>query len=146
MAGDTILNLMVSHHALLEVLFVSFLDEAKDKSKTAEVSLSELTWEMQKHFFAEENAIFNFPPLKIIGVWEIIKQLEKEHAIMLEQLKGFSENLNNIKDEDVNKFHALMESHRKIEELNLYPRLDSGLQEDQKRKIISRISEIPIKK
>lgn len=144
--SDTILSLMISHHALLEALFVSFRDEARDKTPSAEATLSELIWETKKHFFAEENAIFNFPPLKIIKVWDIIKQLEKEHVIMLESLQNFSDNLKNIKSEEIEDFHDLLESHRKIEELNLYPRLDKGMRENEKKQIISRINEIPIAK
>lgn len=146
MAEETILNIMVAHHALLESFFGIFATEAKKKSLRASEYLTELVWEMKKHFFAEESAIFDFPPLKIMGVWEIVKQLKKEHVIMLEDLREFLENPEAIKDEAVNDFHSLLENHRKIEELNLYPRLDSGMQEDQKRLVISRINEIPINK
>jgi len=132
MNQDTILNLMISHHAFLEVLFTSFKDEAKSKTERARSTLSELTWEMKKHFFAEESAIFDFPPLKIAGVWVIIEQLKKEHVIMLESLQNFSDNLNNIKDGEIEDFYNLLESHRKIEELNLYPKLDSDLQSTDK--------------
>ena len=146
MAEETILNLMINHHALLEVLFVSFKDEVKDKTKIAESTLSELTWEMKKHFFAEEAAIFDFPPLKIIGVWTIVEQLKKEHVLMLEDLKYFSDNLSDLSESKVDDFYSLLENHRKIEEINLYPRLDSGLQPLQRQQIIGRISEIPINK
>jgi len=142
--SDTILSLMISHHALLETLFASFNDEAKAKAPSAEATLSELMWEMKKHFFAEESAIFDLPPMKIMGVWEIIKQLKKEHIIMIESLQGFYDNLKDVKNEEIDGFHDLLERHRKIEELNLYPRLDEGMKEEQRRQIITRINQIPI--
>jgi hemerythrin superfamily protein len=144
MAEDTILSLMINHHSLLEVLFESFKDESQHKTPTTGTTLSEFMWEMKKHFFAEESAIFDLPPLKIVGVWEIIKQLKKEHVIMLENLQSFSDNLESIKEEDINNFHDLLENHRKIEELNLYPKLDENMLEAQKTQIISRINEIPM--
>lgn len=142
---NQILDLMVAHHALLEALFASFKDEAKDKSSKASASLSELTWEMQKHFFSEESAIFNYPQLRTMGVSVVVNQLKKEHEKMLSDLQNFSENLPNIGDEEIESFHNLLESHRKIEELNLYPRLDKDLQDSQKRQIVARINEIPMK-
>lgn len=146
MAEENILNLMVAHHALLESLFVTFRDEFKTGSRRADSTLSELLWEMEKHFFAEENAIFNFPPLKIMGVWEIVKHLKGEHIIMLEKLHDFSENPENIKDTNIEDFHNILENHRKTEEIDLYPKLDAGMTTSQKEQIISRLNEIPIKK
>jgi len=146
MVEKNILNIMVSHHNLLEILFASFRDEVKTNSQRTERSLSELIWETKKHFFAEENAIFNFPPLKIIGVWEIVKHLKGEHVIMLEKLQNFLDNFEDIKDQDMDDFHNILENHRKIEEADLYPKLDEGMTASQKTQIILRLNEIPIKK
>jgi hemerythrin-like domain-containing protein len=146
MKEDTILNLMINHHALIESMFSLFRDEAKEKSPKTNVSLSELTWEIKKHFFTEENAIFNIPlvQLKDIGVFEMINQLKNEHVVMLNTLKFFSEKPSNVNDNDMEEFSNLLESHRKLEEKELYPRLDKELQDNQKGQIISRIDEIPI--
>ena len=48
---NTISNLMISHHVLLEVLFTLFRDEAKEKFPKHEAALGELIWETRKHFF-----------------------------------------------------------------------------------------------
>ena len=144
MAEDSILNLMVAHHALLEAMFFLFRDEAKEKSSRAVSSLYDLTWEMKKHFFAEENAIFDFLPLKSMEIFNIINALKEEHIIMLNDLKKFSDNLARITDDEIENFYQLLENHRKIEEKNLYPRLDKELRDIQKKQIISRINEIPI--
>jgi len=146
MPEDTILNLMVSHHALLETIFVLFRDEAKEKSKRAEATLSELLWEVRKHFFTEENAIFDFFPLRSMNVFTMINHLKDEHLVMLDSLKKFSDNLPEITDEEIEKFYNLLESHREIEEKELYPKLDKELREEQKRQVIDRINEIPIHK
>lgn len=146
MAEDTILNLMLNHHALLWALFTLFRDEAKEKSPRAFATLSELAWETKKHFFAEENAIFDFLPMKNYGVLEIINVLKDQHIKILNDLKKFSDNFAELTDEEIGEFYKLLESHRKIEELNLYPKLDKELRDEQKRQVITRINEIPISK
>jgi Hemerythrin HHE cation binding domain len=144
MAEENILDLMVSHHTLIETMFVVFRDEARQNSPEKEASLSELAWEVKKHFFTEENAIFNLPQIKDMGVFKIIEQLKKEHIIMLSSLERFSKNLPDINNDEMEEFHKLLESHRKIEEVALYPKLDKELQESQKKQVIFRIDEIPI--
>lgn len=144
MAEDTILNLMIAHHALLETMFALFRDEAREKSSKTGASLSELTWETRKHFFIEENAIFDYLPLKSMDVLKTINQLKDEHIVMLDNLKNFSATLPEVKNEELESFHNLLESHRTVEEKDLYPRLDKELAMIQKRKIVSRIEQIPI--
>jgi iron-sulfur cluster repair protein YtfE (RIC family) len=146
MAEDNILKLMVAHHALLNVLFELFKVEAKEKSSRVQASLSELAWETKKHFFAEENAVFDFIIMENYGVLEVINQLKDEHIEMLNQLKKFSEKVPEISDEELEKFHALLESHREVEEKNLYPKLDKEMRPEQKQQIVARINEIPLTK
>jgi hemerythrin-like domain-containing protein len=146
MAEDTILNLMLNHHALLGAIFSLFVDEAKEKSPKAEATLSELSWEVRKHFFTEETAIFDFLPVRNMNVFEMINQLKDEHLIMLDDLKKFSDNLAAVTDGEIEKFYGLLERHRQTEENELYPKLDRELRDEQKRQVIQRINEIPIHK
>ena len=144
MAEDTILGLMVSHHALIEVLFSLFKNEAAAKSSKAADSLSDLTWEVKKHFFIEESAIFDFLPVKTMDLFKTVNHLKEEHTDMLSSLKNFSDNLAGIKDYEFESFHTLLEEHRETEEKILYPRLDKEMEDDQKRQIIHRINEVPV--
>lgn len=141
---DTILNLMISHHALIDALFVGFKDEAKDKSPRTEAALAEFSWELKKHFFAEENAIFDYFPLKTFEVFEVISHLKDEHLMMLIDLKRISDSLPEINERDIENFANLLEHHRQVEEKELYPKLDKDLREEQKKQIIHRIKEIPV--
>jgi len=143
---DNILNLMIAHHALLNALFILFRDQAAEKSPKTTVFLSELRWETQKHFFVEEKAIFDFVIMENYGVLATINQLKDEHLTMLNDLKKFEDSLAEATKEDLENFHNLMESHRKIEEGELYPKLDKELPPEQKAQIISRINEIPLTK
>jgi hypothetical protein len=143
---SNILNLMVAHHALLDALFALFRDQIRDGSPSSRVSLSELIWETNKHFFVEERAIFDFVPLENYGVLGTINQLKDEHITMLNDLKKFAEKLPEVKSEDMDNFHKSLESHRQVEEKDLYPKLDKELPEEQKKEIVARINEIPLTK
>lgn len=143
---DTILNLMINHHALIEAMFASFRDEAKERFPRAGVSLSELRWEIKKHFFTEENAIFDYLPLKSMDVFKTINQLKEQHIAMLIELQNFSDNLARVTEEEVESFYKLLEAHREIEEKNLYPKLDKEIAAEQKKQIIVHINQIPITK
>jgi hemerythrin superfamily protein len=144
MEESSILNLMVNHHVLLAALFTLFRDEARDKSPRTGSSLSELTWELKKHFFTEESAIFNLPQVKEMKIYETIQHLEGEHVEMLNSLKKFAEEMPNVNEEEIQKFYEMLEDHRETEEKELYPKLNAELQEEQKKIVISRIIEIPI--
>lgn len=153
MPEETILHLMLNHHALLWTLFIAFKDDAKENSPKTSASLSEFVWETKKHFFTEENAIFDYLPLKSMDVLETINHLKDEHLKMLSMLEKFSKSLSlgrsqtgeaEIKMEDVDRFHYLLESHREMEEKKLYPKLDKELAVVQRRQIVSRIEEIPM--
>jgi iron-sulfur cluster repair protein YtfE (RIC family) len=146
MENATILTLMISHHALLDALYVLFHGQETDKSQGVETSLSELSWETKKHFFAEETAIFDHLPLKNIEIWNIINRLRDEHLQMVNMLNKFTEDSPNVSEKEMEEFHNLMNSHREVEEKELYPRLDKELSDEQKRIIVSRINEIPLRK
>ena len=143
--NNSILNLMVSHHALLEALFVLFRDEVAEKSPRAGNSLAELIWETKKHFFTEENAIFDFVPLENVEILTTINHLKDEHLIMLSNLSGFAEDLSKVTSDEVDAFYKMLEDHRQVEEKELYPKLDEKMREEQKAQVILHINQIPLK-
>jgi iron-sulfur cluster repair protein YtfE (RIC family) len=143
---DTILNLMLNHHALIGAIYSLFVDEVKEKSQRAEATLSELSWEVKKHFFVEETVIFDFLPVRSMNVFEMINRLKDEHVAVLLDLKKFSDNLQEVKEEEIENLSKLLEGHAKTEEKDLYPKLDKELPEEQKRQIILRINQVPINK
>jgi hemerythrin superfamily protein len=111
-----------------------------------DVSFAEFSWELKKHFFVEENAIFDFIPMKTFGVFETISHLKDEHLTMLVNLKKFSDNLQEIRQEDIDNFGEMLQHHREEEEKELYPKLDNELGDEQKSQIMARINEIPVTK
>ena len=145
MAENSILSLMVTQHALLEVLFLAAKDEVKNNPERAKSFLSEFSWEIKKHFFVEEGAIFVFSPEQDPEISETIKRLKYEHILMLDKLGKMQDNLSSASDKDLEDFSELLVHHREEEEKTLYPALDQKLSGRQKELIASHINEIPIK-
>jgi len=144
MENTTILDIMVAQHGLLEVLFQAFKDEFKENPEAAKKFLSEFSWEIKKHFFIEDQAIFALLPWKDPEISEIVHGLKKEHITMLDKLEKMLENLSDESEEEMQGFLKLMTSHREKEEQKLYPLLDEKLSKAEKNLIISRVNEIPI--
>jgi len=145
MKNDNILEIMVSHHALLETLFSVWQEEIEKSIGNPKASLGQLQWEMEKHFFVEENAIFDFTRWQNSVIAEMVDHLKKDHHNMLESLKGFFTDSAKI-DGAISAFSKILKQHRQLEEKELYPKLDEELTESQKQEIISHINEIPLKK
>ena len=146
MGNTAILDIMVAQHGLLEALFQAFKDEFKENPEAAKKFLSEFSWEIKKHFFIEDQAIFALLPWKDSEILEIVRDLKKEHIIMLDKLEKMLENLSDESGEEMQGFLKLVTSHREKEEQKLYPLLDERLPEAEKGLIISRVNEIPINK
>lgn len=137
---------MIDQHALLEALFFIFKDNAKQASENCQRALSDLLWETRKHFFVEEEAIFNFLAWNDPLISDIIKELKEEHVQMINSLAKMGYALAETSDKDMESFYNLLKSHRETEEKDLYPVLDKCLTEGQKEQVIARINQVVIKK
>ncbi|MEK7503607.1 MAG: hemerythrin domain-containing protein [Patescibacteria group bacterium] len=146
MNQNSILNLMIAHHALLETLLAVFKDEFKADSVAAATALDEFKWEWEKHVFGEEKVIFKFCGGGETTLCQVVHELVAEHILIQETLNAFENNLAIKTSADIDNFHKLITEHRETEEQTLYPGLDRELDEAQKEAIIARINQIPMKK
>jgi len=144
MENTTILDIMVAQHGLIEALFQAFLAESKENPKSAKKFFSEFFWEIKKHFFIEDQAIFSLSPWNDSEIKEMMQGLKKEHIAILDKLAKISENSVDENSEEMKEFLKLITIHREKEEQKLYPLLDEKLSEAEKGLIISRVNEIPI--
>lgn len=144
--ADSILNLMVSHHGLLEILLTVFKDNLGRSAERARETLDSFQWELEKHILCEEKAIFRPCRQEDPETCELIKKLEQDHTVMLEMLGALKDDLVAKAEADVAEFQEFMVKHRELEEKDLYSRLDRELSAATKEEIIARINEIPIKK
>lgn len=97
-------------------------------------------WELEKHLFVEEKAIFTFFNPKSSEEYKEIPYLLDEHIIILDMLKKLESKIG-YEDVDFSKLKEALKHHRDFEETALYPKLDRNLNANQKKIIIDRIKQ-----
>ena len=96
-------------------------------------------WTLQKHFFVEEKAIFNFyEKIKGEEVHELF-DLMGDHGDLLNLMKLVEENFDEDKIEELKQ---LLIKHQNFEDDVFYPKLDGDLNENQKKELIEKIKEV----
>ncbi len=143
---NEITNLMLGHHALIDVLLTAFKDTLADNPGEAEKLFNDFRWELDKHFFVEERAVFKFcEPTEESEICHIVKRLIKEHDQMLGMLNEVKNSLESNAKVDISEFQDLLTDHRRTEESVLYPWVDQNLSQAEKSTMVARINEVPIK-
>jgi hemerythrin-like domain-containing protein len=100
-------------------------------------------WELEKHIFIEEKAIFSsYAPTNIVEGYKMVPELIQQHNEILNKLRVMRKNLQWQRPIDYDGFKDLIMAHKTFEEASLYPKLDQELNESQKEDIIRRIREI----
>ena len=100
-------------------------------------------WELEKHIFTEEKAIFtSYSPTNIIDGYAMVPELIKEHNEILNKLRVMRKDLIKQRTCDFQGFKESLMNHKNFEEQNLYPKLDQELDESQRKMIVEKISEI----
>ncbi|MEF8846846.1 MAG: hemerythrin domain-containing protein [Candidatus Paceibacterota bacterium] len=139
---------MEDHHKIIDALFEGFENEVGgEREKVVEV-FERFKWELQKHIFLEEKAIFSFCQKCYIGedkVTDIAADMVKTHDEILEKLNDLENELILEDDFDVSELKDLLLKHEKEEDSKLYPVLDERLDSLHKKIVIKKVKEFPIK-
>lgn len=142
MADNLVLNMMIGHHSLIDVYFAIFEDNLKDKHSSVKESLENFSWQIEKHFFVEERAIFRFYNQKNENIHRLIVHIKGEHIQMLKLLDEIKIHIDNEKKIDITTLKDLLAAHQKLEEEQLYPILDNEFDMLQKKEIVQKIKDI----
>ena len=130
---------MFAEHKRIESMLKKFEKCVEEENDSLEEKLNPLKWNIQKHFFVEENAVFSlYVPA---SSWEVssVDQVLREHEEIMKLIEKTEKNLNR---ENINEIISLLRKHAKFEEDNFYPNLDEQLSSEQKEKILGRVEEI----
>ena len=142
MNTTAILDLMVQDHAKLLKELSIVEKNIKEDPMAAKPAFRKFEWNLQKHIFVEERAIFtSYNPDYIGTMYKNISDIKKQHNSILKKL----DSMRNIENQDllcVIDFKKILVKHKNYEETNIYPVLDQEISEDEKRSIIERIKEI----
>ncbi len=139
-----ILSLMVKDHCKL-VELINILDEkTKEDYKSMKNAFQKFEWELEKHIFTEEKAIFtNYNPDNILEGYKMLPELTKQHNFIINKLNNWRSDIKNKRVlTDVYSFKEFLEKHRNFEEEKVYPKLDEALSDEDKRLIVIKINEI----
>lgn len=134
---ESINSLLIKEHGKLILYLVKFSkEENKEKAKQF---FENFKWTLQKHFFVEEKAIFDFyEKIKGDKVNDIF-DLMGEHGDLLDLMKFIEEDFSEKRIEELKK---LLIKHHTFEDEVFYPKLDRDLTEDQKKELIEKIKEV----
>jgi hemerythrin superfamily protein len=139
-----ILELMVKDHRRLEHLLDKVEEHVDDEYEMMRKAFDVFEWELEKHLFIEEKAIFTqYNPDDVQEGYKMLPVITKQHNYILNTLQNWRKDVqNNSRIEGFHEFKKYLINHKKFEESDVYPRLDNYLTDAQKKHIIDRISEI----
>lgn len=143
MKSTSILELMTADHAKILKLI-------HDVEKSIGIELVSLMkvfdtfeWELEKHIFTEEKAIFtSYSPKNIVEGYKMVPELVQQHNDILNRVRVMRKDLMWNKPIKFHEFKELIMAHKTFEEVSLYPKLDQELTTQQKQNIINKIREI----
>ena len=145
MSGTTdILPIMVEDHCKIEKLLDEFEENAKKDYPSMRESFYRFEWELEKHLFVEEKAIFTqYSPDNISEDYKMLPVVTEQHNFIINKLNNWRKDIRNKRSiTDISELKEFLIKHREYEEKELYPRLDQTLDAKQKKHIINRVHQI----
>jgi hypothetical protein len=135
---------MVKDHYKIEQLLDKLEANVGKDYPTMMKSFNKFEWELEKHIFVEEKAIFiSYNPEDVIEGYKMLPELTKQHNVILNKLDLMRKGVRNKrKFTDIYGFKEFLIKHKNFEEQKVYPKLDQVLEEKEKRHIVEKINEI----
>ena len=139
-----ILSLMIKDHCKLEELINKLEESSKKDFDTMKQAFQKFEWELEKHIFTEEKAIFTgYTPEDVSEGYKMLPELTKQHNYIVNTLNNWRNDVRNRRMiSDVYSFKEFLIRHKNYEEEKVYPLLDQGLSDENKKNIVARINEI----
>jgi hemerythrin-like domain-containing protein len=143
MKTTSILQLMTADHTKI----LKLLQDVEKSMGIERVSLMKVfdtfEWELEKHIFTEEKAIFSsYNPKNIAEGYKMVPELIQQHNELLNKVRIMRKDLLWNKPVKFHEFKEFIVGHKNFEETSLYPQLDQELSDVQKNEIILKIKEI----
>jgi iron-sulfur cluster repair protein YtfE (RIC family) len=143
MNTTAILDLMVKDHTRLFEYLKDVENNLGNEFGILSNSFNTFQWNLEKHFFVEERAIFTtYNPDEPDKKYNFFSDLMDQHEEILEKINSLRKKLQKREPFDLNDLKKLLITHRTYEEKNIYPIIDQELDEGEKLFIIDRIKEI----
>ena len=140
----SILALMTKDHCKIEELINDLEAKTKEDYNSMRQAFNIFEWELEKHIFTEEKAIFtSYNPEDVSEGYKMLPELTKQHNFIINTLNNWREDVRKRRMiSDVYSFKEFIIKHKNFEEEKVYPKLDEALPEEEKRNIVAKINEI----
>ena len=143
MKSTAILDLMMKDHGKIVKLLLDVEKSIGMELISTMKVFDTFEWELEKHIFIEEKAIFtSYKPTNIVEGYKMVPELIQQHNDILNRLRMMRKNLMWQRPIDYDDFKELILAHKTFEEASLYPKLDQELDVAQKEEIMKKIREI----
>jgi hemerythrin-like domain-containing protein len=143
MKSTAILDLMMKDHGKIVKLLLDVEKSIGMELISTMKVFDTFEWELEKHIFIEEKAIFtSYKPTNIVEGYKMVPELIQQHNDILNRLRVMRKNLMWQRPIDYDEFKELILAHKTFEEATLYPKLDQELDVAQKEEIMKKIREI----
>ncbi len=143
MKSTTILDLMMKDHGKIVKHLVDVEKSIGMELVSTMKVFDTFEWELEKHIFIEEKAIFSsYKPTNIVEGYKMVPELIQQHNDILNRLRVMRKDLMWQRPVNYTQFKEIIMVHKTFEEASLYPKLDQELDDVQKQEIIKRIREI----
>ncbi len=145
MKSTIISETMVKSHGKIIKLLIDFEKSIDQNEQTRMKAFNTFLWELEKHFFTEEKAIFTaYEPEEGYEGYTMVPELVKEHEEIFDKLRLMKKSFKKKKEFDFKGFKKLLMKHKDFEDKKVYPIFDQELNEEDKRNIIFRINDIQL--
>lgn len=140
---NNIREIMLRDHGKLLKLLADFKTADKANPNISRV-FDNFKWNLEKHIFAEEKAIFVLMQEMVgLEVQEIF-DLMKEHGEIMGLIKNIEDNLKLNQEADISEILQTLKAHSSFEDEVFYPKLEETLNENQKEELIRRIKSLVV--
>jgi hypothetical protein len=141
--STAILDVMIKDHGKIVKLLLDVEKSIGMELISTMKVFDTFEWELEKHIFIEEKAIFtSYHPTNIVEGYKMVPELIKQHNDILNRLRVMRKDLMWKRPVNFTEFKELIMAHKTFEEASLYPKLDQELGVGQKEDIIRKINEI----
>lgn len=136
-----IADVMRDEHIRLTKMLLGLMSVVSADSEGTFKKFIEFKWNIEKHFFVEEQAIFAVYTSKVdVGRREV--NLISEHKLMAKMLTEFEARIYKGELPDFSDFRKIMFKHQGVEDDYFYTGLETNLNEDMKADIINKTLEV----
>lgn len=143
MKTTAILDLMIRDHRQI----LSYLDDVErniDKDfHLMQDSFHRFQWNLEKHFFVEERAIFiSYFPNESSQDYHYFSDLMNQHENIFATFNMMRNKMEILTKNELMKFKEMLVKHKNFEEKQIYPVIEKEIDDIEKQYILDRIRDI----